>query len=241
MRHEANFVTRGEAQSSALRTLLLYGTSGIERREVARHLHDHSPYAAGNFVEAHLRAVPRGLRADRLFDSPEKNWIKQAQGGTLLIDEVDCLCPALQKRFVDFLTHNDARVRVIVATRYERSVLLQHGDLEESLYHWLTSLEASQCLGPERIRAIRLLSKGESLGLSALLEPVMRRYITAGLEAGEQNLHAHIVGAVERPLISMVLSHAGGNQLRAAELLGINRNTLRKRIRDFAIVIPKGE
>jgi len=45
-----------------------------------------------------------------------------------------------------------------------------------------------------------------------------------------QNLHAMVVAEVEKPLLEAVMKHAGGNQLRAARILGINRNTLRKKL-----------
>ena len=44
------------------------------------------------------------------------------------------------------------------------------------------------------------------------------------------SVHAMIVDAVEKPLLEVVMKHADGNQSRAAEWLGINRNTLRRKL-----------
>lgn len=44
-----------------------------------------------------------------------------------------------------------------------------------------------------------------------------------------------VVGCVEKPLLEVVLNHAQGNQTRAAEMLGINRNTLRKKMQAFGL------
>ena len=50
-----------------------------------------------------------------------------------------------------------------------------------------------------------------------------------------------ILERAERPLLEAVLEYTEGNQIRAAALLGINRNTLRKKIADLAISIPGRE
>jgi Fis family transcriptional regulator len=44
-----------------------------------------------------------------------------------------------------------------------------------------------------------------------------------------------VVSAVERPLLVYILDRAEGNQTRAADMLGINRNTLRKKLREHGL------
>jgi two-component system nitrogen regulation response regulator GlnG len=51
----------------------------------------------------------------------------------------------------------------------------------------------------------------------------------------EGQLYEHVLALVERPLLQAALERAGGNQLKAAQLLGINRNTLRKRMKELGI------
>ena len=45
-----------------------------------------------------------------------------------------------------------------------------------------------------------------------------------------------VMKSVERPMLEIVLKEAGGNQTMAAEMLGINRNTLRKKLVDYALI-----
>jgi Fis family transcriptional regulator len=49
------------------------------------------------------------------------------------------------------------------------------------------------------------------------------------------DLYDLVIGEVERPLLEMVLNHAGENQSDAARMLGINRNTLRKKLKDHGL------
>jgi len=67
----------------------------------------------------------------------------------------------------------------------------------------------------------------------------VRQYIRSFGETLPRDMHPRVLELVERPLIEAVLERTGGNQLRAADVLGINRNTLRKKITDLGIEIPK--
>ncbi len=78
-------------------------------------------------------------------------------------------------------------------------------------------------------------------GLSATVERHLRDYFAA--HAGSlpaSGLYDRVLREVERPLITLSLAATRGNQIRAAELLGLNRNTLRKKIRELDIPVVRG-
>ena len=50
------------------------------------------------------------------------------------------------------------------------------------------------------------------------------------------SMHEMFMQTVERPLLDVVMKHADGNQSRAAEWLGINRNTLRRKLQDHKLL-----
>ena len=53
-------------------------------------------------------------------------------------------------------------------------------------------------------------------------------------------LYTRVLNEMERPLISLTLAATRGNQIKAAEILGLNRNTLRKKIRELDIEVVRG-
>lgn len=53
-------------------------------------------------------------------------------------------------------------------------------------------------------------------------------------------LYDRVVQEVERPLINLCLTATRGNQIKAAHILGLNRNTLRKKIRELDIQVVRG-
>ena len=50
------------------------------------------------------------------------------------------------------------------------------------------------------------------------------------------SLHDMVIHTVEKPLLDVVMRQAGGNQSKAAEWLGINRNTLRRKLLDHKLI-----
>ena len=78
-------------------------------------------------------------------------------------------------------------------------------------------------------------------GLSGAVERQLKEYFSAhkdGLPAA--GLYDRVLHEVERPLITLSLAATGGNQIKAAALLGLNRNTLRKKIRELDIQVVRG-
>jgi two-component system, NtrC family, nitrogen regulation response regulator GlnG len=73
-------------------------------------------------------------------------------------------------------------------------------------------------------------------GLSASVERHLRDYFAAHENnLPSAGLYGRVLQEVERPLLSLALIECRGNQLRTAELLGLNRNTLRKKLRDLGL------
>lgn len=70
----------------------------------------------------------------------------------------------------------------------------------------------------------------ESLG-SAAAHHIERFYTALGADLPPPGLHERVVQEVERPLIRTTLERTKGNQIKAAEILGLNRNTLRKKMK----------
>lgn len=78
--------------------------------------------------------------------------------------------------------------------------------------------------------------------LSKSIEDHLKRYFDLhGDNLPPSGLYNRILQEVELPLIALSLSATRGNQLKTAELLGINRNTLRKKIKDLDIQVSRGK
>jgi two-component system nitrogen regulation response regulator GlnG len=113
-----------------------------------------------------------------------------------------------------------------------RLVVLHSGDTISA------AIVASEMSEPARSSAS---GNDEPPTLSASVEQHLARYFAEqGGRLPPAGLYDRILQDVERPLLSICLAATRGNQIRAAHLLGLNRNTLRKKIRDLGLEVIRG-
>jgi two-component system nitrogen regulation response regulator GlnG len=114
------------------------------------------------------------------------------------------------------------------------------------LVRLLAALYSEEVIGVESIEVelaetTPAVAEPESDGLSGSVERHLRNYFNAlGGSLPAPGLFDRILREVERPLIILTLEATRGNQIRAAEVLGVNRNTLRKKIRELSIPVVRG-
>ncbi len=120
----------------------------------------------------------------------------------------------------------------------------------ENLMRRLAALYPQEVIG-EEVVAAELSAGGEELEapadpsqaepLATAVERHIRRFLaTAGDGMPMRDIYDRVIAEVERPLIQMTLAATRGNQIKAAAMLGLNRNTLRKKIRDLEIPVVRG-
>ena len=119
----------------------------------------------------------------------------------------------------------------------------------ENLVRRLAALYSQEVIGLDVVEAeladttpvAQPVEEPQGEGLSAAVERHLKDYFAAHKDGMPSNgLYDRVLREVERPLISLSLSATRGNQIKAAQLLGLNRNTLRKKIRDLDIQVVRG-
>ncbi|MBE7730887.1 nitrogen regulation protein NR(I) [Komagataeibacter sp. FXV3] len=122
----------------------------------------------------------------------------------------------------------------------------------ENLMRRITALHPQESIGADIIaaelaEASNTVPPGETAGsgtaetLAEAVERHLRRFLSSGQDGMPlSDIYDKVIAEVERPLITMTLAATRGNQIRAAAMLGLNRNTLRKKIRDLDIPVVRG-
>ena len=161
--------------------------------------------------------------------------------------------PILARHFLERARESGLPAKSLDQSAIER--LRQHrwpGNVREleNLMRRLAALYAQETI-TEEVIGTELLESGidadhphtssnpEPLALA--VERHIRQFLAASRDGMPmRDIYDQVIAEVERPLIQMTLSATRGNQIKAASMLGLNRNTLRKKIRDLDIPIVRG-
>ncbi len=161
--------------------------------------------------------------------------------------------PVLARHFLEKAHSSGLHAKTLDNAAMER--LRQHrwpGNVREleNLMRRLAALYPQETIGEDVIGA-ELMESGIDSGMPSAggspepLALAVERHIRTFLAASRdgmpmRDIYDQVIAEVERPLIQMTLSATRGNQIKAAAMLGLNRNTLRKKIRDLDIPVVRG-
>jgi DNA-binding NtrC family response regulator len=288
--------------SSPASTVLLRGESGTGKDLAAKTIHFNSDRSSRPFMNITCSALPDALLESELFghergaftDARQQKigLLESADGGTVFLDEIGEMVPALQAKLLRVLEDKafkrvggsgDVRVdvRVIAATNRDLEEAVKKGGFREDLYYRLNVMQIVLPPLRDRLSDVPLLAgfyidafnrefRKTIRGASPEAMELLRAYRWPGnvrelrnaveramLLADGQWLtpdllpvaasHGPAIGTMELPmegvnletlereLVAQALRRTGGNQTKAATLLGLNRDQIRYRIEKFSL------
>jgi len=161
-------------------TVLVLGETGTGKELVARLIHRESPRLAGPFLAMNCGAVPESLLERELFghekgsftgaDAMRPGLLEAASDGTILLDEIGDMPPALQVKLLRVLEGHEylrvggtrpikSRVRFLASTNRDLAGLVKEGKFREDLYYRLNVVSVT--LPPLRARGQDVLLLAE--------------------------------------------------------------------------------
>lgn len=281
--------------------VLITGESGTGKELVARAIHKNSSRKDGPFIAINCAAIPENLLESELFGhakgaftdarADRKGLFQQAQGGTMLLDEIGDFPLALQAKLLRAMEQRTVRpvggdneipfdARILTATNRDLEAAVEEGRYREDFYFRINVIQLD--LPPLRSRRTDVLLIARSLlstfaremnkNVTDFLPSVAERFLNYDWPGNVRELRnvleravalteferlivddlperirdyrqstfridtsnpadLQTLEAVERQYIQRVLESVQGNRTEAARILGVNRKTLYRRLK----------
>ncbi|MEO9061129.1 MAG: sigma-54 dependent transcriptional regulator [Nitrosospira sp.] len=315
IRNEDEFVARSERMRETVKligraaasdaTVLITGETGSGKEIVARALHKHSARASHPFVAINCAAIPHELLESELFGhvrgaftgatASRTGIFQQADGGTLLLDEIGDMNGNLQAKLLRVLAEGlivplgaerplAVNVRLLAATHRDLAQQVAEGKFREDLFYRLNviniyvsplrerrediialaeyflalasdspknlSAEARHSLErhswPGNVRELRnvieratILARGTSIKAEdlGLADSAANAVAPLALSPASSCLHdlPTALAQLEEGMIRAALAETGGNRAEAARRLGIRRQLLYTKLRQYGV------
>jgi DNA-binding NtrC family response regulator len=286
-------------------SVLVLGETGVGKELVARALHELSPRNKKRFVPVSCSALPENLLESELFGhvrgsftgavSNRRGLFEEAEGGTVFLDEIEALSPAMQSKLLRVVEERTVQrigaghdvpvdFRLIAASNRDLEKMVEHGEFREDLYYRLNVfpiqvpplrdrpddvpllvmhfrdrfvadngrdypqfapaaiMSMAHHEWPGNVRQLRNFVERTLIMCSGKGETVIDLPDENGL--GDEQFLARPAAEewdlkrLESEYIAVVLERTGGNRNRAARILGIDRRTLYRKIRDLQTALP---
>ena len=275
-------------------TVLISGESGTGKELAARAIHYGGARSSAPFVPVNCGGIPEALLESELFGhvkgaftgavESRAGFFHAADGGTIFLDEVSDMSPAMQVKLLRVLQDKEicmvgsnktrkVDARILAATNKDLQGLMKKGLFREDLFYRLNVITIFMPPLRERWDDVLLLARHFAAKFSTGLDNpsphfsnkalrCLREYNWPGnVRELENVIHRLVVmtdgdvidvpdlpslmrfsalrrvgftrtlAEVEAEYISNVLASVGGNKTRAAEILGVDRKTLRQKLR----------
>jgi two-component system response regulator HydG len=162
----------------SMATMLILGESGTGKELVARAIHENSPRAERPFVAVNCAAIPETIMEAELFGyergaftgavQQRAGRFKEADGGTIFLDEVGEMSPAVQVKLLRVLQEGEFEplggkttrvdVRVVAATNRDLEEEVERGSFREDLYYRLNVIVVNLPPLRQRLEDVPLLA-----------------------------------------------------------------------------------